>query len=299
LAEKAASLKAGLAIPQIVFARLDLYDGRYDEAIEHARRAVEEEPGNVDAYFTQALVLTAAGRHDEARAAINEVFRRDPKPAATAYALLGAIQFSLRDYVNAITNLETYSKAIPEGGTWLYPGFLFAAYGEVGRRDKASAGIEPGRWSIMDWDLASTRFQVFYRHPEDTEHLLEGLRKAGAPERPYGIDWNTADKVLLSDAALRTLFFGHSFNASCSGINTAWRVSADGSVNWTAREIIQDSGHGRIDAGKLCLRLSFLTHNKEACSTVYRNTGVTSFDWGRGYDFVLIGPSVCFFSQQK
>jgi len=55
LAQKAASLKPSLSIPEIVSARLSIWDGRYDEAIEHARRAVEHEPGNVDAYLTQAL----------------------------------------------------------------------------------------------------------------------------------------------------------------------------------------------------------------------------------------------------
>ncbi len=76
LAQRAASLKPSLAIPDIVFARLSLWDGSYDEAIEHARRAVEHEPGNVDAYTTQAVVLTAAGLHREAKAAIDEAFLR-------------------------------------------------------------------------------------------------------------------------------------------------------------------------------------------------------------------------------
>src|SRR4029450_1194642 len=35
LAEKAASLKQGLAVPELVFARLSLWDQQYDEAIEH------------------------------------------------------------------------------------------------------------------------------------------------------------------------------------------------------------------------------------------------------------------------
>ncbi len=91
LAQKAASLKPDLSIPEIVLARLSYWDGKYDEAIEHARRAVEHEPGNVDAYATQALVLTAAGLHREAKAAIDEVFRRDPKPSPRVHGLRGAI----------------------------------------------------------------------------------------------------------------------------------------------------------------------------------------------------------------
>ena len=135
LAQKAASLKPSLAIPDIVFARLSLWDGRYDEAIEHARRAVEHEPGNVDAYTTQAAVLTANGLHREAKAAIDEAFRRDPKPSPPAYAVLGMIQSALRDYPGAIATFETYRKQSTAASVWLAPAFLFAAYGQAGRKD--------------------------------------------------------------------------------------------------------------------------------------------------------------------
>ena len=98
----------------------------------------------MDAYLTQALVLTAAGLHRDAKAAIDEVFRRDPKPSSSAYLVLGIIEFALRDNSSAIASLETYAKQSERGGRDMYPAFLFAAYGEAGRMDKVQT-FSPGQ----------------------------------------------------------------------------------------------------------------------------------------------------------
>jgi adenylate cyclase len=298
LAQKAASLKPSLSIPDIVSARLSLWDGRYDEAIEHARRAVEHEPGNVDAYLTQALVLTAAGLHREARAAIDEVFRRDPKPSPLAYAVLGVIQFALRDNTAAIANLERFTRE--EQGRSMFPGFLFAAYGEAGSRDKAQTLSLGVHMTIINWDVSLVRFQAFYRRAEDTAYLLDGLRKAGAPEFPVGFDANTDAAEQLVGPALTSLLFGSSFHPLCTyrGGKTTVRFGRDGTINWALRDDINDSGKFRIDGDKLYLTLPVLTRNRETPFSVYRNTNASKLTSGRGYDFILVGPFLCFFSPQ-
>jgi adenylate cyclase len=303
LAQKAASLKPSLSIPDIVSARLSLWDRRYDEAIEHARRAVEHEPGNVDAYLTQALVLTAAGLHREAKAAIDEVLHRDPKPSPMAYAALGMIQFALRDNPAAITNLETFIRQ-PElffGNGSIYPAFLFAAYGEAGSRVKAQALTLNWGYSIINWDLSLVRSQEFYRRPEDTAYLLDGLRKAGAPELPLGFDPKTDAGEQLAGPALRSSLLRSSFHPVCTfqeGKLTV-RFADDGTINWTLRDDINDSGNFRVDGGKLYLTLPVLTRNRETSFAVYRNGATSKLPFGRGYDFILVGPFLCFFSPDK
>ena len=301
LAQKAVSLKPSLAIPEIVFARLSLWDGKYDEAIEHARRAVEHEPGNVDAYMTQALVLTVAGLHREAKAAIDEVFRRDPKPSAPAYGLLGMIQFALQDYPSAIAALETGRKQSVDGGLWAFPAFLFAAYGEAGRQEEARAVTLPDGNSIINWDLAWTKFWAFYRRPKDTEHLLDGLRKAGAPEVSYGFNPETDADEHLSGPALRSLLFGRSFDALCASMRqeAMIRFAGDGSLSWTPRDDISDTGRSRIDVDNICVTLPLLTRNRETCFAVYQNGSNPTLNLGRGYSYVLVGPDLCYFSPKK
>jgi hypothetical protein len=300
LARKATSLKPSLSIPEIVSARLSLWDGRYDEAIEHARRAVEREPGNVDAYLTQALVLTAAGLHREAKAAIDEVFRRDPKPSPPAYAVLGIIQFALRDNSAAMESLEKYI-SVKRGGRDMYPAFLFATYGEAGRKDKAQSIPLGWGFSVIDWNVSQVRFQGFYRRTEDTTYLLDGLRKSGAPEYPVGFDPKTDAGKQLAGPALGSSLLEGSFHPRCTleDHDFTVRFTNDGAMSWKLRDDITDSGRFRIDGDKLYLTLPFLTRNRETPFSVYRNVSTSKIEYGRGYDFIMVGPFLCFFSPQK
>jgi adenylate cyclase len=302
LAQRAASLKPSLAIPDIVFARLSLWDGHYDRAIEHARRAVEHEPGNVDAYITQAVVLTAAGLHREAKAAIDEAFRRDPKPSPPAYAVLGMIQYALHEYPGAIATFEMYRKQSTAVNVWMAPAFLFAAYGQAGRKDEGQA-IAPFGASIINLDLSLIQFQRFYRHPEDTEHLLDGLRKVGAPELPNGFDPRIDAGEQLTGPALGSLLFGGSFDVLCadwfSRRRSTVRFGEDGSIAWSPREDINDIGRSRLDADQICVRLPLLTRDRDTCFAVYRNGSDPTLDLGRGYAYVMVGPSLCYFSPQQ
>jgi tetratricopeptide (TPR) repeat protein len=300
LAQKAASLKPSLSIPDIVAARLNLWDGQYDEAIQHAHRAVEREPGNVDAYVAQALVLTAAGLHHEAKAAIDEVFRRDPKPSPPAYGVLGIIQFALRDNPGAIESLERYNSEMKKGRD-MYPAFLFAAYGEAGKKEKAQTVSLGWGFSIMNWDVSLVRFQGFYRRAEDTAYVLDGLRKAGASEFSLGFDPKTDAGMQLVGPALGSSLLEGSFHPRCTFENfyLTVRFAGDGTTNWKLRDDISDSGRFRIDGDKLYLTLPVLTRNRETPFSVYRNTNTSKFEFGRGYDFILVGPFLCFFSPQK
>ena len=299
LAQRAASLKPSLAIPDIVFARLSLWDGRYDEAIEHARRAVEHEPGNVDAYTTQAVVLTAAGLHREAKAAIDEAFRRDPKPSPPAYAVLGMVQYALRDYPAAIATFETFREQLTEADVWMASAFLFAAYGQAGRKDDGQAAIGP----FGALDLSLIRFQRFYRRAEDAEHLLDGLRKAGAPEFPFGFDASIDAGEQLAGPVLRSLLFGGSFDVLCADwyqrLKSTVRFGGDGSLAWSPREDINDIGRSRLDADKICVTLPLLTRGRDTCFAVYRNGRDPTLEMGRGYDYVMVGPGLCYFSPQQ
>jgi adenylate cyclase len=303
LAQRAASLRPSLSIPDIVSARLSLWDGRYNEAIDHARRAVEHEPGNVDAYLTQALVLTAAGLHRDAKAAIDQVFRRDPKPSAYAYGVLGIIQFALRDKSSAIANLETCIRQseLLFGGRNIYPAFLFAAYGEAGSRDKAQALTLGWGETINNWDLSLVRSQEFYRRAEDTAYLLDGLRKAGAPEFPLGFDPKTDAGEQLVGSALGSSLPQGSFHPRCSleVASLTVRFASNGTISWKLRDDITDSGKFRIDRDKLYLTLPVLTRNRETLFLVYRNADTSKIALGHGYDFVLVGPFLCFFSPDK
>jgi tetratricopeptide (TPR) repeat protein len=132
LARKAASLNARLGAPDLALARIALTEWRYDDALEYTRSAVHMEPGDPEAHATLALVLTATGRHDEAKRAIEEALRRDPKAAPSTQATLGMIQFALGDHEGAALSLEQAIKRMPVGSSWLFDVFDFAAAAYTG-----------------------------------------------------------------------------------------------------------------------------------------------------------------------
>jgi len=60
--------------------------GRYEEAIEMAKRGIERTPGNMVSYICLTRALSMAGRYDEARAAAVEVLKINPKFSLERYA---------------------------------------------------------------------------------------------------------------------------------------------------------------------------------------------------------------------
>jgi tetratricopeptide (TPR) repeat protein len=62
--------------------------GRFDEAVEQAKKAVEREPKNQFTYLSLAYACMLAGREEEARAAALEVLRINPNFSVEQYARL-------------------------------------------------------------------------------------------------------------------------------------------------------------------------------------------------------------------
>jgi len=60
--------------------------GRYEEAIEMAKRGIQRAPGNQSSYIALTVALSRAGRYDEAHAAAAEVLKVNPKFSLERYA---------------------------------------------------------------------------------------------------------------------------------------------------------------------------------------------------------------------
>jgi tetratricopeptide (TPR) repeat protein len=60
--------------------------GRFDEAVEQAKKAVERDPKNQITYLALASACILAGREEEARAAAAEVLKINPKFSLDRYA---------------------------------------------------------------------------------------------------------------------------------------------------------------------------------------------------------------------
>ncbi|NIN52036.1 MAG: tetratricopeptide repeat protein, partial [Nitrososphaeria archaeon] len=90
---------------------------------------------------------------------------------------MGFASFTAGRYEESI---EAMKKALDRFGPFIIrEAFLTAAYSELGRDDEAKAMAQQllkrhPKFSLSSWTYART-----YKNPEDTERLLNALRKAG------------------------------------------------------------------------------------------------------------------------
>jgi tetratricopeptide (TPR) repeat protein len=84
---------------------LALEDKKYEEALQHLRRALEREPGHVEALYYSGVALIALGRSAEAVPLLEQARQTSPDEASINFQL-GLAYFALEDYVRAQPLLE-------------------------------------------------------------------------------------------------------------------------------------------------------------------------------------------------
>jgi adenylate cyclase len=153
--------------------------GEHDAAIAAFDRALVLNPNFTDWRFAENLVY--AGEPVQAITAIKRHMRLDPFYVPLAPVWLGVAHYMLKAYSQAVPPLQECVSRAPDlrtGHLW-----LAATYAQLGKLGEARGEaaevlrIEP-TWSNVG---TGTRIYVF-RRPEDVEHLLNGLRKAGLPD---------------------------------------------------------------------------------------------------------------------
>jgi adenylate cyclase len=122
-------------LPFSVLAVLQVVDGRYDEALESAERAVALAPSDSEAHAALSLVLTFSSRHADAVAAIEKAMRLNPNPPISNRVIAGLAFFLSDDPERAIEMLERASAEAPNLDD--VHAMLSAAYARAGRSDAA------------------------------------------------------------------------------------------------------------------------------------------------------------------
>jgi len=195
-ADLQASLQQGVALAEKAVA-LDDTDSRthtalgwarlasrdYDPARFHLERALALNPSDTRAIVHFSRFLECTGEPDEAIDRLFDADRLNPFGKHGLYK--GMAYYTARDYVAAIQALTSLRDPVALVRAW-----LAACYAQAGREDEARAearqcdetaraeAAETGVSHAISW----TRFAPErnpYRNPDDTDHLVEGLRKAG------------------------------------------------------------------------------------------------------------------------
>jgi adenylate cyclase len=298
-ARKASALNPDLALPELVLAHIHLADRKYDEALAQAEQAIARAPSDAGAMESRALVLTAAGRHEEALQAMEQALRLDPKPPALYYNTLGRIEFALKDYARAAESLQKAEREMIAEENWQTAYYLHATYAYLGRIEELEELHQ--RWMFPLFNLTAVRMDAFYRQDEDMQHYLTGLRRAGVTEFPYGFKPSEHANERIDGTKLRDLLYGRSFQAFGS---TAWlaaefHFSKEGLATWQVRHDISDTSTTRFEGDGVCFRFPLITRGREACYQVFRNPGDDQFPKQEDYEYVMVGPELYYFSPKN
>lgn len=153
--------------------------GDNQAAIEETDAALIVSPNCADACGARGTALVFSGRPGEGRAAIERFLRLSPRDPARPIRLsqLAASYYLEKDYENAVrTGRRTIRDypAVPMAYRW-----LAASLGQLGRvAEGAHVADIMRRHHSSSIAAYVTRPPVYFR-PDDHEHLLEGLAKAG------------------------------------------------------------------------------------------------------------------------
>jgi adenylate cyclase len=162
-----------------LLAQLAHFVGNRDECWDRITLALAIDPNSPGANFTKAGLLIFDGRPSEGRMPLLAAMRLDPhSPRGALFTtVLAASYYFERDYQSTVEVTKRALVRYPD-----YPRlyrWLAAALGQLGRTDEARAALqETIRRSPAVFDFFVRNRQPWYR-PEDYEHSLDGLRKAG------------------------------------------------------------------------------------------------------------------------
>jgi adenylate cyclase len=180
LARKAVELDPNLPIAHAHLGMVLTFRGQHEQSIAEFEKAMALNPNFTDWWF--GATLNRAGQPARAVQVVETHMRHDPFYAPSALGVLGLARYMLKDYSKALPPLREYTSRAPDMS--LSHIWLAANLAQLGQLDEARAEaaevlrIDP-KFTI---DGTQRRLALFKR-PEDADHIFDGLRKAGLPER--------------------------------------------------------------------------------------------------------------------
>ena len=268
-AGRALELNPGLPRAYAVLGILQMLDGEIDRAIESVQRAVELDPNGADAKLNLAIVLTYAGRHPEALAAIERVLQLDPKPKAQVYDYYGLVLYMNRRYEEALKVLRSVG---PDGLGDVGLETLAMASAQLGRMEDAHGAVEAILKRIPSQSVASLRVMYgHHRRPEDLDHRMSALLKAGLPEWCFGFSGRLEDR--LDASAIRSLASGKTWTGHLqNGTPFVMQLGSNGdfAVRTQTRMAV---GRFTLEQDLFCTQSAGVMLGRKFCSPVYRNPG--------------------------
>jgi TolB-like protein len=179
-AQRAVALDDTLPLARSRLAWAYLRKRQREDAIREAKRAIALDPNFAEGYAVLAEILNAADRPDEGIRFIRKAMRLNPFPPAKYLFVLGQSYYMMGHNQKAIATLERARNRNPENKP---PHMhLIILYGETGQMEKARAETED-ILRLLPNESIELEEQICTYAPGPLKRFLEGLRKAGFPEK--------------------------------------------------------------------------------------------------------------------
>jgi adenylate cyclase len=149
---------------------------------EAGERALELNPNDANVLAIVGDYLSEIGDYERGHALLRKSMALNPKHPGWLYTGIFLERYQARDYEGALFEARRFN--MPD--SYRAPFFEAAALGQLGQLEEAAATLERLRALRPDFgSIEGVRRQlVSFNHPPHVaEHLLDGLRKAGLPER--------------------------------------------------------------------------------------------------------------------
>jgi adenylate cyclase len=164
---------------QAIAAWLQAAMGQGESALEILTPALERNPNSAWANGINGVILVSLGNRRDGRTALETALRLNPRdPSAGLFPGWIAISYyNDRDYLRAVKTANFVIEHYPDYSI-IYR-WLAAALGQLGRAGEAREALQHAiKLSRTAFELHVRNRPAWYR-PEDYEHMLEGLHKAG------------------------------------------------------------------------------------------------------------------------
>ena len=180
LAETAKRLDPSLPLVYEALGSIHLFKRQHEEALAAARRWVEVEPGNAEAYANLAGIMHFSGEPERVAGLIEKAKRLNPFYPFYYTLYVGQACFTQHRFQEAAAIIARSIAHNPQSLPAHF--YLAATYGQLGEEALARDALAEIRRISPDFSIAQARAIAAYRREEDLNLLLDGLRKAGLGE---------------------------------------------------------------------------------------------------------------------
>ena len=158
-----------------------MWSRKHDEALREAERAIALDPNHSGAHALLGLALHYAGRSEEALPCFDRSTALDPFFVDLILHFRAQSLYALGRYAEAAELSKQRIAVNPK--TDASRVLLAACLGQMGSIEEAHETWREALRANPGYSLDQRRKILPYKNPEDFEHVVEGLRKAGLPEQ--------------------------------------------------------------------------------------------------------------------